>query len=89
MGFVVNKVVLGQDILRVLRFYLISTIYQYPMLFLHLQAAGPKDKLEKPVLEIRNMRQKVLSFRVCSQNFNGKCIDQVIERHPPKDVVVL
>jgi hypothetical protein len=32
------------------------------MLFLHLQAAGPKDKLTKPVSEIRNVRQKVLFF---------------------------
>ena len=32
------------------------------MLFLHLQAVGPKDKLTKPVSEIKNMRQKVFFF---------------------------
>ena len=57
-----NKVLLGQDTLRVLRFYFISTFHLCPMFFLYLQAAGPKDKLTKPVSEIRNMMQKVLFF---------------------------
>jgi len=80
MGSVVNKALLRQDIIRVLRFYLICKFYQCPMLFLHLQAAGPKDKLTKPVSEIRSVRQKVLFFCVCSQNFNGKCVESMFLR---------
>jgi hypothetical protein len=84
----VNKVVLGQDIYRVLRFYVISTFYQWPMLFLHVQAAGHKDKLTKPLSEIRNMQkvlffvfvQKSAIFCVCSQNFNGRCIESMFLR---------
>jgi hypothetical protein len=42
------------------------------MLFHYLQAAGPKDKLRKPVSEIRNMRQKVLFFVFVLKIFMAK-----------------